>query len=218
MEDKPIRVLLVDDHAAMRAGLATFLGIFPDLELVGEAANGIEALELCQEINPDVVLMDLVMPKMDGIAATGAIRNQFPGTRVIVLTSFKELGQVQAALVAGAAGYLLKDIPAQDLARSIRAAMAGQVTLAPEVAYSLATITQSWRENPYALTEREIEVLQGIGRGLNNTQIAAELVLSPNTIKSHVRAILTKLDVSNRVEAVTLALEHGLINPTRTLD
>lgn len=218
MEEKPIRVLLVDDHAAMRAGLATFLGIFSDMELVGEAANGVEALALCSEKNPDVVLMDLVMPKMDGIAAMRAIQTQYPHIRVIALTSFKEQDQVQAVLAAGALGYLLKDIPAQDLARAIRTVMAGQVTLAPEVLHSLATASAPWRGNPFSLTRREVEVLECIGRGLNNSEIAQELVLSRNTVKTHVRSILTKLDVSNRIEAITLSLEHGLIKPSHPLD
>ncbi len=208
---QPIRVMLVDDHTMVRRGLATFLLVFDDLELVGEAESGAEAIRLCAEFLPDVILMDMLMPDMDGVSATRAIRQQFPTVQVIALTSFKDSELIQNALEAGVIGYLLKNVSADELARAIRAAHTGRATLSPDVAQA---IVQAASEPPHPgldLTERERAVLVLMVEGLNNTQIAARLVVSPSTIKSHVSNILSKLGVSSRTEAVTLALRHGLV-------
>jgi NarL family two-component system response regulator LiaR len=203
----PIRVLLVDDHTMVRRGLATFLRVYPDLELVGEAASGEEAIGLCARLQPEVVLIDMVMPGMDGAAATHALRQQFPHVAVLILTSFKEAALVQRALHAGAIGYLLKDVSAEDLARAIRAAHAGYGTLSPEVAQASVSPPTAPGDD---LTEREREVLALLVAGLNNTEIAAQLVVSPSTIKSHVGHILAKLGVTSRTEAAALAVRKGL--------
>jgi len=207
----PIRVLLVDDHAMVRRGLATFLGAFDDLELAGEAANGEAAIQRCAQLAPDVVLMDLVMPEMDGVTATRAIRRQFPQIQIVALTSFKDKGLVRDALQAGAIGYLLKDVSADTLAEAIRAAHAGRATLSPEAAQALARSAAQPPPPGHDLTERERDVLVLLVEGLNNTQIADRLVVSPSTIKSHVSHILGKLDVTSRTEAAALALRHGLV-------
>jgi len=207
----PIRVLLVDDHMMVRRGLATFLMVFDDLELAGEAADGKAAIQLCAQVKPDVVLMDLVMPEMDGATVTRAIRQQFPEIQVIALTSFKEEELVQNALQAGAIGYLLKDVSADDLAEAIRAAHAGRATLAPEAAQALVHAATQPAVPSYDLTERERAVLALLVEGLNNTQIAGKLFVSPSTIKSHVSNILSKLGVASRTEAAALALRHRLV-------
>lgn len=207
----PIRVMLVDDHAMVRRGLATFLQIFDDLELVGEADDGAAAVRLCARIQPDVILMDMVMPEMDGITATHAIRQQFPMVQVIALTSFKEEGLVQEALQAGAIGYLLKDVSAEELVQAIRAAHIGRSTLAQEAAQALIHSTTQLPHPGHDLTEREREVLALLVAGLNNTEIADRLGVSPSTIKTHVSHILAKLNVASRTEAAALAVRHGLI-------
>ena len=209
---QPIRVMLVDDHAMVRRGLATFLMVFDDLELVGEAENGADAIRRCAETRPDVVLMDMVMPEMDGASATRAIRQQFPQVQVIALTSFKEGELIKNALEAGAIGYLLKDVSADELARAIRAAHSGRATLSPEAAQALVETANQPPAPGLDLTEREREVLALMVEGLNNTQIAGKLVVSPSTIKSHVSNILSKLGVASRTEAVTLALRQKLIS------
>jgi len=209
---QPIRILLVDDHAMVRRGLATFLMVFDDLELVSEAENGLDAIQRCAETRPDVVLMDMVMPEMDGASATRAIRQQFPQVQVIALTSFKEGELIKNALEAGAIGYLLKDVSADELARAIRAAHSGRATLSPEAAQALVETTNQQPAPGLDLTEREHEVLALMVEGLNNTQIAGKLVVSPSTIKSHVSNILSKLGVASRTEAVTLALRQKLVN------
>jgi len=206
-----IRVMLVDDHTMVRRGLATFLKIFDDLQLVGEAQSGTAAITLCAEVAPDVILMDMVMPDMNGAAATRAIRQQFPHVQVIALTSFKEGDLVKNALEAGAIGYLLKDISADELARAIRAAHAGRATLSTEAAQALVESANQPSTPGLDLTEREREVLALMIEGLNNTQIAGRLSVSPSTIKSHVSNILSKLGVASRTEAVTLALRNRLI-------
>ena len=206
-----IRVMLVDDHAMVRKGLATFLKIFDDLELVGEAESGASAIKLCAQALPDVILMDMVMPDMNGAAATRAIRKQFPHVQVIVLTSFKEGDLVKNALEAGAIGYLLKDISADELVRAIRAAHAGRATLSTEAAQALVESANQPSVPGLDLTEREREVLALMIEGLNNTQIAGKLSVSPSTIKSHVSNILSKLRVASRTEAVTHALRNRLI-------
>ena len=207
----PIRVLLVDDHTMVRRGLATFLQVFDDLELAGEAADGEAAIQLCARILPDVILMDIVMPDIDGVTATRVIRQRFPTVQVIALTSFKEEGLVQSALQAGAIGYLLKDVTADELAQAIRAAHAGRGTLSPEAAQALVQAATQPPPPGHDLTERERAVLALMIEGLNNTEIAEKLVVSPSTIKSHVSHILGKLDVSSRTEAVALAVRHQLI-------
>ena len=209
---QPIRVMLVDDHTMVRRGLATFLKAYDDLELAGEAGSGEEAIQLCGEILPDVVLMDMVMPDMDGATATRAIRQQFPRVHVIALTSFKEGGLIRNALEAGAIGYLLKDVSAEELAEAIRAAHAGRTTLSPEAAQSLVQSVIQPPNPGFDLTDREREVLTLMIEGLNNTQIAGSLSVSPSTIKSHVSNILSKLGVTSRTEAVTLALRNHIIS------
>ena len=189
---QPIRVMLVDDHTMVRKGLATFLKIFDDLQLVGEAEGGAAAIKLCAEVSPDVILMDMVMPDMNGAAATRAIRKQFPHVQVIVLTSFKEGDLVKNALEAGAIGYLLKDVSADELVRAIRAAHAGRATLSTEAAQALVESANQPAAPGLDLTEREREVLALMIEGLNNTQIAGKLSVSPSTIKSHVSNILAK--------------------------
>jgi two-component system, NarL family, response regulator LiaR len=208
---QPIRVMLVDDHTMVRRGLAAFLKAFDDLELAGEAESGVAAIQLCGEILPDVVLMDMIMPDMDGAAATRAIRQQFPQVQIIALTSFKEGELVKKALEAGAIAYLLKDVSADELVRAIRAAHAGRTTLSPEVAQALVETANQPPAPGLDLTERELEVLVLMVEGLNNTQIAGRLTVSPSTIKSHVSNILSKLGVVSRTEAVALALRHKLV-------
>ena len=209
---QPIRVMLVDDHTMVRRGLATFLKVFDDLELAGEAASGREAIQLCAQLQPDVILMDMVMPDMDGAAATRLIRRQLPSVQVLALTSFKEEALVQSALQAGAIGYLLKDVSADELAQAIRAAHAGRSTLSPEAAQALVHATSQPARPGMDLTGRELAVLTLLVEGLNNTQIAARLTISPSTVKSHVSNILAKLGVASRTEAVTLALRNRLVD------
>jgi NarL family two-component system response regulator LiaR len=208
---QPIRVMLVDDHAMVRRGLATFLMVFDDFKLVGEAESGEAAIRLCEEVLPDVILMDMVMPNMDGATATHAIRQKYPQVQVLALTSFKEGGLIRTALESGAIGYLLKDVSADELARAIRAAHAGRVTLSPEAAQALVETANQPPVPGLDLTEREREVLVLMIEGLNNTQIAGKLTVSPSTIKSHVSNILSKLGVASRTEAVTLALRHRIV-------
>ena len=209
-----IRVMLVDDHDMVRRGLATFLMAKPDLELVGEAADGYEALEVCAEVEPDVILMDLIMPGMDGVEATRAVRQRWPETQVIALTSFQEKQLIRDALEAGAIGYLLKNVNVEELAAAIRSAYAGQSALAPEAIQVLLQdeVTDVEEFPDYQLTNREMEVLVLLVEGLNNRQIAERLFVSRSTAKAHVSHILEKLDVSNRAEAITLALRHKLVS------
>jgi NarL family two-component system response regulator LiaR len=204
--------MLVDDHAMVRRGLATFLKVFDDLQLAGEAESGAAAIQLCAEILPDVILMDMSMPGMDGATATQAIHKEFPHIKVIVLTSFKEGKLIKAALEAGAIGYLLKDVSADDLVWAIRAAHAGRATLSPEAAQALVETANLPPVPGLDLTERERDVLALMIDGLNNTQIAGRLTVSPSTIKSHVSHILSKLSVTSRTEAVTLALRNHIIS------
>jgi len=207
-----IRVMLVDDHAVVRSGLAAFLMAFDDLELVGEAADGSEAVRICERVQPDVILMDLVMPEMDGATATRLICERFPQIHVIALTSFKEDDLVQAVLEAGAIGYLLKNVSTEELADAIRSAHAGRPTLAPEATQAL--IHHATRRNSTVLgddlTDREREVLRLMVQGLNNTAIAEELVVSRSTVKFHVSNILSKLQATSRTEAVAFTLQNNL--------
>jgi len=208
--NKPIRVMIVDDHAVVRSGLTAFIHAYDDLELAGDARTGEEAVRLCAEVKPDVVLMDLIMPGMDGAEATQAIRQNFPQTQVLVLTSFKEEALVQKMLRAGAIGYLLKDVLADELAEAIRLAHAGQSTLAPEAAQALIHAATQPAQPGYDLSGREREVLTLMIKGLNNTEIANRLVISLSTVKHHVSHILSKLSAANRAEAVALAVQHHL--------
>lgn len=211
---RTIRVLLVDDHAVVRSGLATFLTIFDDLECVGEAGDGREAVQKCAALQPDVVLMDLVMPDVDGATATKEIRERWPEIQVVVLTSFKEDDLVQGALKAGAIGYLLKNASADDLVGAIRSAVAGRPTLAPEAAQALIQANrQSGQSNRYDLTEREKEVLALMTEGLNNLEIADRLIVSRSTVKFHVSSVLSKLNAATRTEAVAIALQQRLVSP-----
>lgn len=209
-----IRVMLVDDHDVVRSGLSAFLMVFDDLELVGQARDGNEAVRLCQEIRPDVILMDMVMPNLDGAAATRSIRQNNPDTQVIALTSFKEDDLVHGALEAGAIGYLLKNVSADDLANAIRAAHVGKRTLAPEATEALIhTATQATTLTlGHDLTNREKEVLHLMIKGLNNVEIASRLVVSRSTVRFHVSNILSKLHVASRTEAVAVALQQHLLN------
>jgi two-component system, NarL family, response regulator LiaR len=211
---KPIRVFLVDDHAVVRSGLAAFLSVFDDLEFVGEASDGREAIQKCADIQPDVVLMDLVMNEMDGATATQVIRSRWPKIQVVALTSFKEDDLVQGALRAGAIGYLLKNSSADDLAGAIRQAAVGKPTLAPEAAQVLIHAShQMYQANRYDLTDREKEVLNLMALGLNNLEIADRLVVSRSTVKFHVSSVLSKLDATTRTEAVAIAMQHHLVDP-----
>ena len=206
----PIRVMIVDDHLMVRRGLATFLKVFKNFKLVGEADSGESAVQLCVKLQPDVVLMDMVMQSMDGAAATRLIRKQCPSAQVIALTSFKDEILVKSALQAGAISYLLKGVSASELAQAIRAAHAGRPTISAEATEALIQAASQDVVMGPDLTEREHEVLLLMVEGLNNTQIANRLTVSPSTIKSHVSSILAKLGVTSRTEAVALALRHKL--------
>ena len=215
-EPNRIRVLIVDDHAVVRSGLAAFLMAFDDLELVGEAASGKDAISRCSQDKPDVIIMDLMMPDMDGAAATHAIRQQYPWIQVIALTSFREGELVQAVLRAGAIGYLLKNVTADILADAVRAAYAGLPTLAPEVTQALIHATTHPPAPGLELTAREREVLALMVKGLSNADIAAQLIVSRSTVKFYVSNILAKLHVDSRVEAAALAVERHLVTrPTQ---
>ena len=203
---EPIRVLIVDDHDMLREGLSTFLRAFPDMRLVGEAANGAEAVQRCRELAPDVVLMDLIMPEMDGVSAIRAINAAPPRPAIIALSSFGEEQLVRAALEAGARSYLLKNVSAESLAEAIRLARAGISSLSPEASGALAGRPEPAPE----LTPREREILRLLIDGDTNAEIAARLGLSLYTVKNHVRNLLGKLGVSSRTEAVSLALQRGL--------
>lgn len=211
-KSQPIRVLVVDDHTMVRRGLAIFLKAFDDLQLVGEAESGEAAFQLCAETMPDVILMDILLPEMDGAQATRIIRQQFPHVQVIALTSFKEGELIQNALEAGAISYLLKNVSALELALAIRAAYSGRTTLSPEVAQAIVENAQQAPTLDLNLTEREQEVLLLMVEGLNNTQIAGRLTVSRSTIKSHVSNILSKMGVASRTEAVTLALRNRIVS------
>ena len=208
----PIRVMIVDDHAMVRKGLMTFLKSFGDLKWAGEADSGEAAAQLCGEYRPDVILMDMMLPKMSGAETIRVIRKKYPQIHILALTSFKEGNLIREALEAGAIGYLLKDVSADELAAAIRAAHAGQATLSPQATQSLVETAHQPPAPTFDLTERERAVLGLMVEGLNNTQIARRLVVSPSTVKSHVSSILGKLGVASRTEAVTLALRRGLAN------
>jgi NarL family two-component system response regulator LiaR len=208
---KTIRVLIVDDHSMVRKGLLTFLKNRPDLEVVGEARDGQEAADLCERLQPDVILMDLVMPVLGGVAATRLIRQRCPEAQVIALTSFQEKELVQDALQAGAIGYLLKNVSGDELVEAIRKAHAGRPTLAPEALQALVQPTQAEARLGKDLTRRELEVLALLVKGMSNPEIAESLYISRATVKVQVSSILSKLGVSKRAEAISLAIQHKLV-------
>jgi DNA-binding NarL/FixJ family response regulator len=209
-EHMTIRIIIADDHKVVRQGLRLFLHADPELMIVGEASNGMEALDLARQLTPDVVLMDILMPVMDGIAATKAIRHELPDTEVLALTSVLEDSAVIEVMRAGAIGYLLKDVDGDELCRTIHAAAAGRVQLAPEIA---ALLLQELRttEHPTPLTEREVEVLRLLGQGLSNREISSALHLKEETVKTHVSNILSKLGVRSRTQAAIHAIRTGLL-------
>lgn len=207
-----IRILIADDHSVVRQGLRMFLGLDPEFEVVGEAANGAEAVELARKHRPDVVLMDLLMPVMDGITATSAIRQQMPDTEVIALTSVLEDASVVGAVRAGAIGYLLKDTQADELCRALKAAAAGQVQLSPQAAARLMREVRT-PDSPEPLTDRETEVLRLLAQGKANKEIARELGIGEKTVKTHVSNILGKLGVASRTQAALYAVRIGLVPP-----
>ncbi len=207
-----IRVMLVDDHNVVRSGLSTFLRAYEDLDLVGEARNGLEALRLCRQLTPDVILMDLMMPEMDGIAATRAILEAFPDMKIIAMTSFDEEELVQGVLAAGAMSYLLKNVTADELAKAIRDAASGRSTLSPEAARVLVKATRPVQQPYSSLTGREMEVLQLVVQGQSNQQIAAAMVISIATVKAHISNILSKLQVNSRAEAIAFAIKHKIVS------
>jgi DNA-binding NarL/FixJ family response regulator len=206
-----IRVLITDDHGVVRQGLRMFLSLDPDIEVVGEAENGQEAVAMAREIKPDVVLMDLMMPVMDGIEATGAIRSELPEVEVMALTSVLGDASVTGAIKAGAIGYLLKDTDAEELHRAIKGAAEGKVQLAPEAAARLMREVRT-PENPEELTEREAEILKLLARGKANKQIANALFVEEKTVKAHVSSILRKLGVHSRTQAALHAVRTGLVS------
>jgi DNA-binding NarL/FixJ family response regulator len=205
------RVLITDDHGVVRQGLRMFLSLDPDFEVVGEASNGEEALAMARDLGPDVVLMDLLMPVMDGISATAKIRAELPDVEVIALTSVLEDASVTGAVRAGAIGYLLKDTDSEELSRAIKAAAEGRVHLAPEAAARLMREVRA-PDSPEALTDREAEVLRLLARGKANKQIASSLYVSEKTVKAHVSSILMKLGVQSRTQAALYAVRTGLVS------
>ena len=219
--DKKIRVLLVDDHAVVRQGLRMFIEMQEDMEVAGEGTNGIEAVELAARLEPDVILLDLLMPQMDGVEATRKILEQAPQSRVLILTSFGEDDKVFPAIRAGAQGYLLKDVQPRDLVRAVRETYQGKAQLHPDIARRLMMAVSgsepvqgakpaSMPENLQGLTEREWQVLDLIARGLSNREIAEQMVISEKTVKTHVSNLLNKLDLGDRTRAAIWALKHGM--------
>jgi len=210
MEPMVTRILIADDHSVVRQGLRMFLALDPDLEVVGEAADGAEALRLAHELHPDVILMDILMPKVDGIAATQEIRRDLPDTEVVALTSVLEDASVVGAIRAGAIGYLLKNTQADELRRAIKAAAAGQVQLSPEAAMRLMREVRA-PESPETLTERETDVLRLLAEGKANKEIAQALNIGEKTVKTHVSNVLAKLGVQSRTQAALYAARIGMV-------
>ncbi len=206
-----IRILLVDDHTVVRQGLRMFLGLDPELEVVGEASDGAEALRVARQLKPDVVLMDLLMPVMDGISATSAIRRELPDTEVVAMTSVLEDAAIVGAVRAGAIGYLLKDTQADELCRAIKAAAGGQVQLAPRAAARLMREVRA-PDSPETLTDRETEVLRLLAKGHANKEIARLLMISEKTVKTHISNILAKLGVQSRTQAALYAVRIGIVS------
>jgi NarL family two-component system response regulator LiaR len=213
-DTKKINILVADDHEMVRHGLAGFLAAFPDFTLVGQAANGLHAVELCGQTTPDVVLMDLIMPEMDGVEATRQIRERYPSVHVLALTSAKDEVMINRALLAGAIGYLLKDISIHDLGNAIRAAAAGKPALSPEVFQVLVQTSHAHRPatQDYDLTPRELEVIRLLVQGYSNAQIAGKLSISLSTVKSHNSNIMSKLGARTRTEVVRIANQHHLLD------
>lgn len=211
MNDKVVRVMVVDDHSMVHIGLAGMMEAFDGIELVGEAVSGEEAIAKVQALNPDVVLMDLILPNINGIEATRQIKTICPNAQVLILTSYEISADIHRAIAAGAVGYLLKNVTAIELERAIRSASQGQITLAPEAARALVEYAQTQKSGSKNLTDRELEVLGFLARGLSNAEIAAQLVVSPFTIKAHVSNILSKLEVGTRAEAAAYAVQHHLV-------
>jgi DNA-binding NarL/FixJ family response regulator len=208
----PIKILIADDHGIVREGLRMYLQWDKDLEVVGEAANGVEAVALSRKLKPDIVLMDILMPQMDGLAATAAIRRELPDTEVIVMTSVLDDTVIRQAIKAGAIGYLLKDTGSGELCQAIRAAASGQVQLSKSVAARL--MAEEDQHIPVdLLTERETDVLRQLALGLANKEIALKLVISEKTVKAHVGSILSKFGVASRTQAALLAVQAGLVKP-----
>lgn len=206
-----IRILLADDHTVVRSGLSAVLSIQEDFKIVGEAGDGEEAVRLCERLQPDVVLMDLLMPKLDGVAATAVIKQRWPQIRVIALTSFKEKEYVEGALKAGAGGYLLKNVSADELVSAVRRAFAGQPSLSPEAAQVLIQKVNEPAQPGLEMTEREREILALMVEGLSNNKIAERLTINPSTVKFHVSNVLSKLGVTSRTEAVAWAVKRHLV-------
>jgi DNA-binding NarL/FixJ family response regulator len=207
----PIRVLIADDHSVVRQGLRMFLSLDDELEVIGEAENGSQAVQLVKKLNPDVVLMDMLMPVMDGVTATAAIRSEAPETEVIALTSVLDDDSVVGAVKAGAIGYLLKDTRAEELCRAIKAAAAGQVHLSPQAAARLVREVRTPEVAPTSLSERETDVLRLIALGKANKEIAADLTIGEKTVKTHVSSILNKLGMQSRTQAALYAAQSGLV-------
>lgn len=208
---KPIRVMIVDDHAMVRKGLAAFLKTELGIDLVGEARDGREAIQYCEQLKPDVILMDLVMPDLGGVAATRSIHQRWPDVKVIALTSFQEKELVKDALQAGAIGYLLKNVSGEELCEAIRQAYSGRPTLAPEAVQALIQPPSEVENLAADLTRREQEVLALLAKGMSNPEIAEQLFISRATVKVHISSILSKLGVSSRAEAISLAIQNKLV-------
>ncbi|HLV33566.1 MAG TPA: response regulator transcription factor [Spirillospora sp.] len=209
--DEIIRVMIVDDHPVVRNGISLFLETCPDIECVAQVDNGRKALSMCGEVQPDVVLMDVVMPDMDGVATTRALREAYPDIQVIALTSFENEESVPAMIDAGAISYLLKNVAVDEIADAIRRAYNGKGMLSPEASQALVRSVTKPRPLGYDLTDREREVLALIVKGLNNTEIGEKLYISTSTVKNHVSNILAKLDAVTRSEAAALAVQHKLV-------
>src|SRR4051794_24627478 len=209
---QPIRVLLVDDHAVVRMGLRAFFDLLPDIDVVGEASDGSEGVAMSRRLNPDVVLMDLLMPNMDGVTAIGRIKAEQPETEIVTMTSFIEEEKVTAALEAGASGYVLKDAEAEEVAQAIRAAYAGEVHLDPQVARLLAQRMRAKKdpEPVEPLTDREKDVMRLLGQGMSNKDIGAQLFITERTARTYVSNILGKLGLASRTQAELWAVEHKL--------
>lgn len=210
-EKNIIRIMIVDNHEMVRRGLALFLKNFDDLRLVGESSHVQETLSLCAELQPDVILIDVIMPNEDGVGLIRAIKQTYPAIQIVALTTLNDMDTVTAVIQAGVTGYLLKTISDDQLANAIRTAFQGQQVLSPEVAKVLVNAAMRPPEPQYRLTERELEVLRQMVQGLNNREIAERLFVSRSTVKYHISSILSKLNVSNRSEAIALAIKYKLI-------